>query len=251
MTDTAKQIEIMERMPSQMVPASSNVLDPMTTITNALANGASIEMIEKLIGWTERLQATAARKAFDAALSEASMKMPVISKNRVVNFTSQKGTTHYKYEDLGEISRVARPILAEHGLSYRFETKVDQRIVFVTCIVSHRDGHFVANTLSAAVDESGSKNHIQAIGSASTYLQRMTLKAALGLAASDEDDDGKAAGMSAQITDDQVSQIMTELAETSSNLELFLKRFKIEALPDLPASKFKDALAQIDAKRNR
>ena len=70
MTDTAKQIEIVERMPIQMVPASSNVLDPMTTITNALANGASIEMIEKLIGWTERLQATAARKAFDAALSE-------------------------------------------------------------------------------------------------------------------------------------------------------------------------------------
>lgn len=64
--------------------------------------------------------------------------------------------------------------------------------VTVTCIISHRDGHFEENTLSAGRDESGNKNSIQAVGSTLTYLQRMTLKASLGLAASDDDDGASA-----------------------------------------------------------
>lgn len=63
----------------------------------------------------------------------------------------------------------------------------------ITCVISHRDSHGEENSLSAGADHSGEKNAIQAIGSTPTYLQRITLKVALGLAAA-EDDDGKAAG---------------------------------------------------------
>jgi hypothetical protein len=44
-------------------------------------------------------------------------------------------------------------------------------------------------TLPGMPDLSGNKNPIQAIGSAVTYLQRYTLKAALGLTVSKEEDD--------------------------------------------------------------
>jgi hypothetical protein len=64
--------------------------------------------------------------------------------------------------------------------------------VTVSCIISHRAGHSEENSLSARHDTSGNKNPIQALGSAVTYLQRYTLKAAVGVAAA-ADDDGQTA----------------------------------------------------------
>jgi hypothetical protein len=58
----------------------------------------------------------------------------------------------------------------------------------VTCIIAHSAGYSEENSLSAPFDPSGNKNPLQAIGSAQTYLQRYTLKAALGLAAAKDDD---------------------------------------------------------------
>ena len=60
----------------------------------------------------------------------------------------------------------------------------------MTCVLSHRDGYSEETTLTAGADDSGKKNSIQAIGSTTTYLQRYTLKLALGLATQDRDDDG-------------------------------------------------------------
>ncbi len=102
-------------------------------------------------------------------------------------------------------SRRYPPKMAALGLSFRWRTDSDDGVVKVSCIISHRDGHSEETTLSAKPDGSGSKNAIQAIGSAVTYLQRYTLKAALGIAAS-KDDDGAAAG---RALDDKPAQTKT------------------------------------------
>ncbi|MEP5450516.1 ERF family protein, partial [Roseibium sp.] len=65
--------------------------------------------------------------------------------------------------------------------------------VKVTCIIQHRAGHVEETTLMGGADQSGNKNGFQAIGSAVTYLQRYTLKAALGLSAEVDDDAQSAA----------------------------------------------------------
>ena len=134
----------------------------------ALDPNASLDKLERMLAMKERLDEQAARKAFDLAMSAAKAAIPPILKNREVDFTSSKGRTHYRHEDLAEIARTVDPILSEHGLSYRFRTAQNGREVSVTCIVSHRDGHFEENTLTAAADESGNKNHLQAVGSAIT-----------------------------------------------------------------------------------
>jgi hypothetical protein len=129
-------------------------------------------------------------------MASAKAEIPVIRKNREVDFPSKSGgaRTNYRYEDLAEIARTVDPILARHGLSYRFRTSSPpNEPVTVICVIAHRSGHFEENTLSAGRDDSGNKNSIQAVGSTLTYLQRMTLKAALGLAAA-EDDDARGAG---------------------------------------------------------
>ena len=64
------------------------------------------------------------------------------------------------------------------GRTARFRTAQQDGLVRVTCVMSHRDGYSEETSLQSGVDASGNKNSIQAIGSAITYLQRYTLKAA-------------------------------------------------------------------------
>jgi hypothetical protein len=222
---------------------------PMDMLNRAVSSGADIAMIEKLMGLQERYEANLARKAFDNAMAAAKAEIPNITKNREVDFTSAKGRTNYRYEDLGEIARVVSPILARHGLSYRYRTtsQVNEPVT-VTCIVSHRDGHFEENTLCAGRDESGNKNSIQAIGSTSTYLQRMTLKAALGLAVS-SDDDGKSAGAAEIISLEQVEQLVALADEVGADKEALCRYFKVEGIADITSKDFPRVVSALNKKR--
>lgn len=172
------------------------ILTPMEMLNQAVSNNAGVETLEKLMGLQERWEANEARKAFDAAMSSLRGELPEIVKRSEVDFTSQKGRTNYKYEDLSSVTAALSPVMARHGLSFRWRTNQENGGVAVTCIISHRDGHYEETSLHASPDNSGNKNAIQALGSAVTYLQRYTLKAAVGVAAS-ADDDGQGAGGSA------------------------------------------------------
>ncbi|MGO4676252.1 ERF family protein [Bosea sp. 2YAB26] len=229
-------------------PGAICAITPLAMISQAVERGAHVKTLEKLIDLHQRWETSQSRKAFDTAIAEAKAKIPIILKNREVEFTAQRSRTQYRYEDLAEIARTVSPILASFGLAYRFRSSVEGALVKVTCILSHRDGYFEENQLAAATDETGNKNGIQAIGSTLTYLQRMTLKASLGLAAS-HDDDGKAAGMPLPINGDQIRELLALLKIVGSEKAALLRFFKIDALPDLPAAKFNQAIDLLNAKR--
>lgn len=201
-----------------------------------------LEKFERLMAMRERMEHRAAQIAFSAAIAGAKAEIEPITRNAT-------GHNSKKYADFSAIARVVDPVLSRHGLSYRFRSNQTDRIT-VTCILSHSEGHSEETSLSGQADKTGSKNDIQAIGSTLTYLQRYSLVLSLGLASS-ADDDGKTADASGLISEQQLSDLQTGLAETNSNMEIFLRVFKIEALPDLPASKFKQAIEMIDKKRVR
>lgn len=249
MSAQAMELEVVK---PGVVPTASNVVTPLSVLSRAVEGGAPIETIERLMAMYERSQQIVARQAFDAAMSEARGELPVIVKNRTVDFTSSKGRTHYKHEDLAEIARTINPILKLHGLSYRFRTTSNpNEPVTVTCIVSHRDGYSEENTLSAGRDDSGNKNSIQAIGSTITYLQRMTLKAALGLAASDEDDGAKADQKADDrgINQEELAVLQGLIDETATDIARFCDFMKVGALIELPVSRLPVALAKLRAKK--
>lgn len=232
-------------------PAETTALTPMDMLNRAVSQGASIEVLEKLMTLQERWEANQARKSFDEAMAAAKAEIPVIVKNRTVDFTSAKGRTHYRHEDLAEIARTVTPILAKHGLSYRYRTSsAPNEPVTVTCIVSHRGGHAEENTLAAGRDESGNKNSIQAIGSTITYLQRMTLKAALGLAAS-EDDDGGASERPDYVSTDQLNRLVALADEVGADKEKFCRYLRVGSLAEIPAEKFAHAVQLLEAKRGK
>jgi hypothetical protein len=208
----------------------------------------SIERIEQAFAFYEKVQASQARKAFDAAMAAAKADLPVILKNRRVSYGEGARKTEYDHEDLAGIAQAIDPILAKHGLSYRFRTasKVNEP-VSVTCVIAHAQGYFEETTLSAGRDDSGGKNAIQAIGSSVTYLQRYTLKAALGLAAA-KDDDAKTAEATpdelATLTPAQIAKFESLLKETGSNRAAFLKIAQAESVQDILAKDF-DGLTKV------
>lgn len=226
-----------------------SAVTPMEMLDRALSSGATPETLEKLLALQERWEANQAKKAFDAALAAAKSEIPVIAKSRKVDFTTSKGRTNYQYEDLGEIAKTIDPILSRHGLSYRFRTKSTlNEPIEVTCVVSHELGYSEENTLTAGRDDSGNKNSIQAIGSTITYLQRYTLKAALGLAASKDDDAGKAEQTQEEeklITEAQASVIRDLIDQAKLDADKLCEHWKVDAIPDIPMSAFNDVVASL------
>lgn len=170
--------------------------DPWATMIErvVLDPAVDIEKMERMLAMKERMDERNAKISFADALSAARSEIPPIIKDATVDFTSSKGRTHYQHETLAGIAKTIDQILSRHGLSYRFRTNQQGGLVMVTCIISHRDGYSEETALSGSPDQSGSKNGFQAVGSAVTYLQRYTLKAALGLSA-EVDDDGHAAAI--------------------------------------------------------
>lgn len=243
---TAQQLKPIE--PSE-VPA--NTITPMTMLDRALANGAGIDVLERLMELQERYEANQAKKAYSAAMADAKAEIKPIVKNRKVDFTSQKGRTNYDYEDLAGIADVIDPILSKFGLSYRWRSKQDGSKLTIICVMTHRDGYSEdAAELSAENDNSGNKNSIQAVGSTATFLQRYTLKLAVGLSAT-KDDDGRKADAPKAITEDQANRIFQLLEETDTSAIDFCGYFEIDQVKVLPSNRFKDALNIFAAKKKK
>lgn len=232
-----------------IVPAQSETASILGMIER-VARDPSVNMdkMMQLMSWRKETIADQRRAEFDEAMSSAKAEIPVINKNREVDFTSAKGRTHYKYEDLAEIARVVSPILAKHGLSYRYRVTSNlNEPVTVTCIVSHRGGHFEEVTLLGGKDDTGGKNAIQQVASTLTYLQRMTLKAALGLAASD-DDDGKTSEPVDTVTQKQADDLADLIEVHGKNRSQFLKWAKVERFEDIPAAAYESCVRAIEYK---
>lgn len=149
-----------------------------------------VEKLERMLAMQERILEREARKAFDNAIADAKASITPIVKSAQVNYENRNspGSTQYKYETFDAIARQIDPILSQNGLSYRFRSSQENNTLSVTCIIAHRDGHTEETSLSGPPESSGNKNGYQSLGSAATYLQRYTLKLALGLSAGHDDD---------------------------------------------------------------
>lgn len=231
------------------IPERSNAITPMEMLDRAVSSGASVETLTQLMNLQERWEANQARKAFDDAMAAVKAVMPKIIKTKKVDFTTGRGRTNYQYEDLASIMEQIGPVLSQHGLSVRYRTSAEpEKPITVTCIISHRLGHSEENTLMAGKDDSGNKNSIQAIGSTVTYLQRYTLKAALGLAASADDDGGKSdqtQDASKTVTEAQQSVIRDLVEQGRLEVEQFCAFWKVEAISEIPMSKFNDVVSSL------
>ena len=204
-------------------------------IVQAALKSGNVEMYREAVALFKELEGMAARKAFDNAMSDAKAEIPTIRRNRAVDAGEKNGRQgpKYRFEDLAEIATTVDPILSRHGLSYRYRVASPINApVTVTCVVSHRDGHFEETTLTTGRDGGPGRNAIHQDGSTITYLQRYTLKAALGLAVS-HDDDGQTGEQQAEpaaytppagsLSAAQVEELRAGLEEKGASERAFLQ----------------------------
>lgn len=169
---------------------------PADLLQMAVAQGADLDRLERLMALQERWEAGEARKAFVAAMTAFKSEPLEIFKRKQVGYSDKNGNfVGYKHAELSDIADVVVPAMARHGLSHRWDIKKESNRVVVSCIVTHKLGHSESVTMDAAPDDSGKKNSIQQVASAVTYLERYTLLAATGMSTKEQvDDDGAGFG---------------------------------------------------------
>ena len=225
---------------------------PAEMIRMAVTGGADLDKLEKLLTLQERWEANEAKKAYHKAMAAFKANPPTILKDKSVSFGAGKAS--YKHASLNNVCEEINKSMSPHGLSASWRVSQNGAIS-VTCKITHEFGHSEETTLAAPSDTSGSKNAIQAIGSTITYLERYTLLALVGLATSDQDEDGNAAGKPEEtVTEEQLSTLIDYIASTKTDSAKFLKYLGVENLDDLPKSLFPkalNALKQKEAKNAR
>jgi hypothetical protein len=164
---------------------------PGDLISQAINANLDIDKLERLLAMKERWDKDQARKLFFEALSDFQTECPELRKNKKVSFTTSKGVTEYNYAPLADIDRQIKPLLKKYGLSKRWEITETEKRIKVRCFITHTSGHSETTEMESLADESGSKNPIQAKGSAIEYMKRYTLIGALGITTADSDIDGR------------------------------------------------------------
>lgn len=172
----------------QVVPKSKSVTTPTELIEYAIGQNADVEKLERLFELQKRWQENEAKKSFDYAIAMFRAKCPQIKKTKQAHNSA--------YAGLAETIDQIKDVMAENGLSHSWVTnQTSDGMIEVTCELSHIEGYSKSTTMFGEPDTSGSKNKIQAVGSTTSYLQRYTLFAILGLASSSDDTDGNAVNL--------------------------------------------------------
>jgi hypothetical protein len=237
-------------------PAGALPSDPiLLMIANAARDPlVDIEKFERLMALRERVSQADARRAFYAALARAKGEFGPIIKRREVDYEhkSGDGRTNYRYEELADVGAAVDPILSKHGLSYRHKSSQEGGSkIRVTCILSHEDGYSEENSLEGVEDKSGMKNPNQAIASTVTYLQRYTLKEALGIGAARDDDGLGGSPADPVIEPDDVAYVEQLVRDTNSNPVVFLETIGAPAIAEMRVSQYKRAIALLNEKKRR
>lgn len=227
--------------PDQASNTQAVAITPMAMIDRALASGATPETLEKLLSLQERWEANQARKDFVANMGLARSEFASVLKSK------DGYLNRYKYETLTDvIDAVDRP-LSKRGFSYDWITEdLPNGFIRVTCVITHENGHSRSNSLSGnpkdTADEKANMNGFQRLGGAVTYLQRYTLKAALGIAAS-IDTDGRAtsAELAMSITAEQFQELRDLVEKSSTNENEMLKFVKAPNMEEMTLEQYAKA----------
>jgi hypothetical protein len=223
-----------------VINAAPQDLTPSSMIMAAITGKADLEKVKQLLEIQKDQERWQAEKAYNKAIADFKANPPQIIKESKVDFTSERtqNRTSYKYAALANVIEKVTPELSKHGLTVSWRTEQNGKIK-VTCRISHELGHYEETALSADAETSGTKNPIQAIGSAITYMQRYTVLALLGLACSDQDDDGRASGKPIEtnlVPPKQMSlkEMITKMAKEKFNTPELFQIWRVDN--DLPES---------------
>lgn len=245
MSQQSNAVAVQEPVSAPAVPESAAIIQ---VIERAAINpDVDIDKMERLLEMQERIMERNARSAYAADLARMQPELPVIAERGGIKDRSGRvQSTYALWEDINE---AIKPVLAKHGFALSFRTGQEEGRITVTGVLSHREGHSEETTMHLPIDTSGSKNSVQAVGSSISYGKRYTAGALLNITSRGEDDDGKAAGGVATISDEQVQALQDLIIEVGADPVKFCAYLKVEKLAALPSDQYERAVDALNAKR--
>lgn len=185
--------ELTEARPQEMEPRRDMPLaptSPAAMMMAAMAQGGSLEQVEKMMDLQERWERREAEKAYNGAFAAFKSEAVRIMKAKTVTDGPLKGKS---YAELHNVVDAVTPALSRHGLSAAWKVTRDEKDwLEVTCTLKHTSGHSESVSMGGMPDTGGAKNALQARASSLSYLSRYTLKAICGVAEGGDDTDGNA-----------------------------------------------------------
>lgn len=241
-------VAVVDMQPGPITYAPPAEVTPMQMLQIAVAQGADLDRIQKLMDLQDRWQAAQAREAYVTAVAGFKSEPAKILKSKKVNIP---GGAQFSHATLADVCDGVVANLSKYGLSHSYVlNQMENGWVEVTCVITHKAGHSERTTLRAPPDESGKKNSIQQIASTVSYLERYTLVAALGLAAKDMDDDGRGGKKQQEtLSDEQVANLEALLTEVGTNKINFLGWARVASLNDILACNYTACVKAIEQKR--
>ncbi len=254
--------EIELPVPAQAVVQNETkeiVISETASIINMIERAArdpsvDIEKLKQLMEMRERIEAKAAEREFDLAMSAAQLEM------RAVGADASNPQTKSRYASFFALDKVLRPIYGKHGFALSFDTAdcATPENVRVVCHVTN--GAYSRNYhIDMPADGKGAKGgdvmtKTHATGSAVSYGRRYLLLMIFNIAVG-EDDDGNAAG-NVPISEEQLDTLRKMVIEVGGKkfkaLEKCLLKFlKVKDLVELPAVRYDMAVLAIESKRGK
>lgn len=245
-------------MPPSALMVQPGVPQPPTIgaiLSQAVDKGMDPAALEKLVSLYKQMAELEAKRHFDEAMCAFRSSCPPIprrTENSQFSVTRDGVKVARKYASLDDIAATIRVPLADHGLSYRWgDSIITEGRMTLTCIVSHSGGHSVSSAVTLPVDSKAGCSEQQKYGAAGTYAQRYSLIQALGLTSCDEDDDGNAGTPVEPISEHQAANLQALMDEVKADKGRFLDYFGCDKIADLPAARFKEAVAMLERKRGQ
>ncbi len=239
--------------------AVAHLPDGRTNMLAILARAAADpqcqpEKMRVLLDMHKEIEAEAARMAFFQAFGKMQTDLPVINKDRkiVVEGKAGKKGGSMAYATFTAIYKVVKPIARKYGFTVWFEPGIgtDDRLTMRTHL-DHEKGHGISCIIPLPLETSGSKNNVQGVGSSISYGKRYGLIAVCAIiseAPEDQDDDAKAVSGPAskpapKINKEQVDTLVKLIVSCGVSRETFCAKYEIEAVRDLLAKDYEDAVA--------
>lgn len=245
--------------PIALTPADESVR-AHDLLRAAVQAGASAEGIERLVNLQLKLADRAAQAACYAALRAFRRECPDLEKCKTVAVPTKdrSGTAYtFRQETLASIRKAIDPALDRNGLTVTFDQTFDDkgRLVCV-CIVKHDGGGEHRASFTTPVSGSPTMSEAQKVGGTLTLAMRYALRATLGLRFAEDDEenpDHEEPESGPAVTEEQAANLNSMLEEiephSKGNRARFLSWLGVERVSEIPASRFADAVKQLQARR--
>ncbi|MDH2092680.1 ERF family protein [Rhizobium pusense] len=251
-------VQIHDQQEAKIIPSNDA---PMVAMIERIVMDPNIpiDRLERMLEMKERMEDRAredaereARKAYYAAMSRCQKALPVVTK------TKRNDHTKSNYADLAAIEDQAMPIIHDFGFGVTFQPAGynDKGELQIKWTISHEAGHSESDIAGIPVDGAGSQGKVnktgtQAFGSTATYGRRYLLCMLFNISTGDDRDGNRPPVVEEpeRITPEQVKIILQLIEESQADVQKFCSMGNLEAVPDMLAVDFNDAVQMLERRK--